>query len=110
MPHLVLSFSGEIFLPAELLRHVAPWSTSYSDQERPPWNPLMYDSVGQFYPWRKFASETIRTGYLPLWNPYQFCGTPFVANSQSAVFYPGNLLFYVLPPDFAAGAVEGALP
>ena len=31
---------------------------------------------------------------VPLWNPYQFCGTPFVANSQSAVFYPGNLLFY----------------
>ena len=63
----------------------------------------MYDSVGQFYPWRKFASETIRTGYLPLWNPYQFCGTPFVANSQSAVFYPGNLLFYILRPDAAAG-------
>jgi hypothetical protein len=63
----------------------------------------MYDSVGQFYPWRKFASDTIHSGYLPLWNPYQFCGTPFVANSQSAVFYPGNLLFYILSPATAAG-------
>jgi len=63
----------------------------------------MYDSVGQFYPWRKFAAESVRSGALPLWNPYQFCGTPFVANSQSAVFYPGNLLYYLLPPVRAAG-------
>ena len=96
-------FTGEVFVPAELLRHIAPWSANYSEQDRPPWNPLMYDSVGQFYPWRKFASESLRSGYIPLWNPYQFCGTPFVANSQSAVFYPGNFLFYVLPTDIAAG-------
>ena len=96
-------FAGEVFVPAELLRHVAPWSAQYSEQERPPWNPLMYDSVGQFYPWRKFASESMRSGTIPLWNPYQFCGTPFIANSQSAVLYPGNLLFYLLPVAHAAG-------
>jgi hypothetical protein len=86
-------------VPAGQLKHLYPW---YSDA-RPPWNPLMYDSVGQFYPWRKFAAETVRSGTLPLWNPYQFCGTPFVANSQSAVFYPGNLLHYVLPTAQAIG-------
>lgn len=63
----------------------------------------MYDSVGQFYPWRNFAAETVRAGRLPLWNPHQFCGTPFIANSQSAVIYPGNLLYYLLPPARAAG-------
>src|SRR5207253_2591384 len=35
--------------------------------------------------------------------PYQFCGTPFVANSQSAVFYPGNLLHYLMPTAYAMG-------
>jgi len=34
---------------------------------------------------------------LPLWNPHQFCGTPFIANGQSAVFYPLNLVFWLLP-------------
>jgi hypothetical protein len=63
----------------------------------------MYDSVGQFYPWRHFAAHELRTGRIPLWNPYQFSGTPFVANSQSAVFYPGNLLYWLLPTDRAAG-------
>lgn len=92
-------FAGQVFVPAQLLRYLAPWTA----EPRPPWNPLMYDSVGQFYPWRHFAAETVRSGTIPLWNPYQFCGTPFVANSQSAVFYPGNLLFYLLPTAYAAG-------
>ena len=57
----------------------------------------MWDGVAEFYPWRLFAAQTLRAGWLPLWNPHQFCGTPFVANSQSAVFYPFNLLFVLLP-------------
>lgn len=92
-------FAGRVFVPAGLLHYLVPWTS----ESRPPWNPLMYDSVGQFYPWRHFAAETVRSGTLPLWNPYQFCGTPFVANSQSAVFYPGNFLFYLLPTAYAAG-------
>jgi hypothetical protein len=92
-------FAGDVFLPAGQLRYLAPWTA----ESRPPWNPLWYDSIGQFFPWRSFASETIRSGYLPLWNPYQFSGAPFVANSQSAVFYPGNLLFLLMDPARAAG-------
>ena len=51
-----------------------------------------------------FAARTLHQGFLPLWNPYQFCGTPFVANSQSAVFYPLNLLFVLMPVQAAFGA------
>lgn len=35
-------------------------------------------------------------GDLPLWNPYQFTGYPFMANFQSALFYPLNWIFLVL--------------
>ena len=95
-------FGGEAFLPADLLRDIAPWRGP--DHSSPiPWNPLMWDGMAEFYPWRKFAAETLRSGYLPLWNPHQFCGTPFVANSQSAVFYPFNLLFCLLPVSQAFG-------
>lgn len=92
-------FAGDVFLPAKLLGHAAPWKGTdlFPKEDLPAWNPLRWDGIGQFYPWRKFAAETLRSGYLPLWNPYQFCGTPFVANSQSAVFYPGNLLFVLIP-------------
>jgi hypothetical protein len=57
----------------------------------------MLDPVQQYYPWRHFAVESLESGRIPLWNPYCFSGTPFVANMQSAVFYPPNLLFLFLP-------------
>ena len=63
----------------------------------------MWDGIAEFYPWRLFAAQNLHSGYLPLWNPHQFCGTPFVANSQSAVFYPPNLLFCLLPVPQAFG-------
>ena len=89
-------FGGQSLVPADLLRDVAPWGVPGSPPPIP-WTPLTWDSVAEFYPWRLFAAETLKSGYLPLWNPHQFCGTPFVANSQSAVFYPPNLLFCLLP-------------
>ncbi|MDE2126342.1 MAG: hypothetical protein KGJ62_07115 [Armatimonadetes bacterium] len=70
-----------------------PWHSASATEL---WNPLRWDSVAQFYPWRLFAARTLHTGFVPLWNPYQFCGTPFLANSQSAVFYPLNALFWIL--------------
>lgn len=55
------------------------------------------DVFTYFYPYREYAAQTIRAGHLPLWNPYLFLGTPFLANIQSAVLYPLNLLFLWLP-------------
>ena len=100
-------FTGDVFLPAGLLGHVAPYKSVIPADAIPLWNPLRWDAVAQFYPWRLFAAQSLRNGILPLWNPYQFCGTPFVANSQSAVFYPPNLLF-ALFPTMRAFAVSAA--
>ncbi len=51
----------------------------------------------QFYPWRQFAFAELRAGHLPVWNPYLGAGAPLLANYQTAVFYPPNWLFLVLP-------------
>lgn len=50
-----------------------------------------------FNPRQFFAAETIRNGSIPLWNPQLASGVPFLANHQSAVFYPLSALYYVLP-------------
>lgn len=55
------------------------------------------DVVRQIFPWRILAMDQLREGSIPLWNPYAFSGTPLIANLQSAVFYPVNILFFVLP-------------
>ena len=80
-------------LPAGLLSGMAPWHQPGAPA--PFWNALIWDSVGQYYPWREFAARALQEGIIPLWNPYQFSGTPFLANGQSALFYPLNLIFWL---------------
>lgn len=60
-------------------------------------NFLITDPVRQQYPWRNLSIESEKKGNLSLWNPYNFSGTPLLANFQSAVFYPLNVLFFILP-------------
>ena len=55
------------------------------------------DLLNQFVAWRQFAADSLRSGHIPLWNPYTFSGEPFLGGFQSAVLYPPNLLFLILP-------------
>jgi hypothetical protein len=36
----------------------------------------------------QFLADAVREGRIPLWNPYIGLGRPFLADTQSAVFYP----------------------
>jgi hypothetical protein len=56
------------------------------------------DVFTYFYPYWAEATRAIRTGRLPLWNPYLFMGAPFLANSQVGVFYPLNWPLWLLLP------------
>ncbi len=63
-----------------------------------------YDLVGVYSFWRIFfVNSFLHFGQIPLWNPYQFSGTPFVANPSSGMFYPFNLLFFLFPTDLVFG-------
>lgn len=92
-------FTGQVLLPGAMLRGFAP----FGSDPQAPWNILQWDALAQYYPWRSFASEQLQNGLLPLWNPHQFSGAPFVANVQSAVFYPLNLPFWVFDVAWAFG-------
>ncbi len=48
-----------------------------------------------------YVARSLAAGEIPFWNPHIFAGTPFVGAFQSAVFYPGTLLFLALPGDAA---------
>ncbi len=48
------------------------------------------DAFTYFYPYRQVAAQAVCSGRVPLWNPYLFMGVPFLANAQTAVFYPLN--------------------
>jgi len=90
---------GEALLPGDYLAQMSPWNTVIKPSSPPPqWNPLQWDAIAQFYPWRVFYARSMHEGVIPLWNPHQFCGTPFLANGQSAVLYPLNLVFLIFDP------------
>lgn len=55
------------------------------------------DAFAYFTPYRDYANAALRAGRLPLWNPYLFLGAPFLANPQTAIFYPLHWPFIALP-------------
>ncbi len=59
------------------------------------------DLARYFYPLRFFTATSIKSGIIPLWNPYIFCGTPHIALQQSVVFYPLSIIYYIFPFDMA---------
>lgn len=61
------------------------------------------DFTDQFYAFRYYMSEELWSGRFPLWNPYTLSGAPFLADIQSAVYYPPGLLVILL-------AGKGGLP
>ena len=62
------------------------------------------DTVNMLSSWRFLFSEAFHTyGTLPMWNNYEASGTPFLANILSAMFYPLNVLFLILPTDNVFG-------
>src|SRR5262249_23697651 len=63
--------------------------------------PIFRDLLILVIPLRRYAKHAIAAGALPLWTDDLFWGAPFLANYQSAVFYPPSLLVYALP--FALG-------
>lgn len=100
---LWFAFSSPYFI-----RGKVPFSSTYLVNFFPPWsyyrefwgpikNNAMPDVNSQVYPWRKLAIDSYKQGQMPLWNPYSFSGNPLLANYQSAVLSPFNILFFILP-------------
>jgi len=55
----------------------------------------------QFWPWHHLVKLSALNGEWPLWNPLLGNGTLLLANQQSAVFYPPNLIYLVMPVEHA---------
>jgi hypothetical protein len=58
---------------------------------------MFRDHSDYFQPLRLFTAQHLRVGRIPLWNPYNGSGEPWLANPQTAIFYPPAWLFVILP-------------
>lgn len=94
-------FFGLIPLPADLIVGAYhPWLER--DWEGYPLgvpikNTKLSDAVSIYYPLKALAANHIKSGQLPLWNPYMFAGYPLFANPQLGLLFP-TMIFYLLFP------------
>lgn len=101
-------FAGLVPIAADLqVNFYEPWK---SDIISPAVKPLGFDDVRIFYPQKLFAVSELKSGRLPLWNPYQFSGNPLLANSQTAVFYPLSLVYFIVHPLTAWSLLSLSIP
>jgi len=93
-------FKGEIPFPGDLLVNTNPYRAQsflgyaaggYPDKAQG------QDIISEMYPWRYFSINQLKQGSIPFWNPYNFSGNPQMADFQTAVFYPLNFLYLLLP-------------
>ena len=55
------------------------------------------DIADQFIYLRQFGFDQLRRGHVTLWNPHVFSGAPFMSAFQSALLYPPNWIYLILP-------------
>lgn len=111
-PALVIVLFVAIFLLPELagtrvsstasLSQWLPWSAhgNAAVDTLPSFNP---DYLTSYHPRRALLHDAWRSGELPLWNPYSFCGMPFLADPQTQVLYPPSWLLLPCDPARALG-------
>ena len=93
-------FNHKILFPANLLVSAyTPWKYESIPgyPNGPPNKPIGFDNIRQFFPNRKLLQQEFSKGIIPLWNPYIYSGTPFMASFDTAVWYPFSWIAAILP-------------
>ncbi len=107
-PLLFIVIVWSVFASPYFLKNLVPFPSNYLVNFFPPWasygefagpvkNNAMPDIISQIYPWKKLTIDSLKSGEIPFWNPYSFSGNPHLANYQSGVLSPFNLIFFILP-------------
>lgn len=55
------------------------------------------------YPLAHHHKASLLSGEIPLWNPYNYCGVPFLAQWNTMVLYPGSLIYVLFPLPWSLG-------
>jgi len=65
---------------------------------------FVYRDFGLFgYPLAYYFRESVWRGELPLWNPLNECGLPFLAQWNTQIFYPPAWFYVLFPLSWALG-------
>ena len=85
-------FLGKIPFPAQIVNGFPPYADKFPGAWSKPFADIG-DLVTQFYPYHNLVSRESRRDGIPLWNPHVHSGEPLAGITQSALFYPPNMLY-----------------
>jgi len=57
-------------------------------------NPILSDTVSQFWIWRNWGVENLKKGKISIWNPYSFSGYPLSPWFHTILFSPLNIFYF----------------
>ncbi|MGB7339849.1 MAG: oligosaccharide flippase family protein [Phototrophicaceae bacterium] len=99
------TLGGRTLIPTENLFQYEPYASAREAVNAParPHNHLVSDLILQNYQWKSFIRQQLADGEVPLWNPHQLGGIPFLAAGQASTLYPLSVIYYVLPLWLAYG-------
>lgn len=67
------------------------WTPLFDDQAS-----IQWDTVDVHYSAQKYFEQSARTIGLPHWTPFEFSGMPFLADPQTAAWYPLHWPFFLI--------------
>ncbi|HLV99359.1 MAG TPA: YfhO family protein [Ktedonobacterales bacterium] len=100
LPVLLLSpslFGGRALTADDNLLLWPPWSSDLASLHLAPQNTLLADGPQNVEAWLFFTHQQLAAGRLPLWDPLEAGGAPFLAAGQPAVLSPFTWLAALLP-------------
>ena len=99
-------FTDKVLLPLDNIYQFPPWrQIAAAAGVIQPHNTLLSDLLLENLVWKNYLVQSLRSGQVPLWNPYLFAGVPFLAAGQHSALFPTTLLFLLCPIEKAFGYV-----
>lgn len=93
-------FSGKTLQPALYYPHGVTESWPYGYDGRKTANTFDIDLATPAYyeyPINRYIGDMYKGGHLPLWDPFQGCGTPLIGQYSSRLFFPYQILEDICP-------------
>jgi hypothetical protein len=98
---------GQVLVPADLLGVHFPWQ-AYNPPGFRVTNLYASDVIDSQVPARAVAVDLLRSGQLPLWDPYTSAGRPLGTMPVYALSFPLNFLLVLLPLDLGFSYLAAA--
>jgi len=67
------------------------WTPLFEEQAT-----IQWDMVDVHYSAQKYFEQSVRTTGLPTWTPFEYSGIPFLADPQTAAWYPLHWPFFLI--------------